>query len=336
MKKKKESLLLGEILKKIAPHIGAKVLIEPEWGNAIQITFAGGKRSYVRYNTMDLNPVGAADIAKDKGYANFFMEQLGYRVVPHSMTFFSKAWGEAIGCTNRTIDDAYKLAQRISFPVVVKPNSGSQGTGVALVHTKHEFYRALKAIFKKDRVALIQKFVPGKDYRLVVLDSKVISAYERLPLSIVGNAKSSILQLLSAKKEQFVKEKRDTYIRMDDPRISHKLSRQGLSFDSVPKKGEKIYLLDNANLSTGGDAVDVTSIVHPDFAKLAVKLTKDMGLRLCGVDLMVDGDISEKPDKYWILEINAAPGLDHYVKTGKKQEEIVEALYLEVLKSLDK
>jgi len=61
-----------------------------------------------------------------------------------------------------------------------------------------------------------------------------------------------------------------------------------------------------------------------------------MGLRLCGVDLMVHGDIRENPKKYWVLEINAAPGLDHYVKTGKAQQKIVEDLYLKVLKSLQK
>jgi D-alanine-D-alanine ligase-like ATP-grasp enzyme len=63
--------------------------------------------------------------------------------------------------------------------------------------------------------------------------------------------------------------------------------------------------------------VDVTDKVHPAFRDLAVKLTRDMGLRLCGVDLMIDGDVGQKPNAYWILEINAAPGLDHYAKIGQ-------------------
>lgn len=82
--------------------------------------------------------------------------------------------------------------------------------------------------------------------------------------------------------------------------------------------------------------MDVTSAVHPAFRQMAVKLTKDMGLRLCGVDLMIDGEISQKPNTYWILEINSAPGLDHYAKVGKAQERIVEKLYLEVLKSMER
>ena len=76
--------------------------------------------------------------------------------------------------------------------------------------------------------------------------------------------------------------------------------------------------------------------MHADFKKLAVKLTKDMGLRLCGVDIMIDGNITESANKHWILEINAAPGLDHYVTTGKAQRKIVEDMYLKVLKALDR
>jgi D-alanine-D-alanine ligase-like ATP-grasp enzyme len=81
--------------------------------------------------------------------------------------------------------------------------------------------------------------------------------------------------------------------------------------------------------------VDVTNAIHADFKELAIQLTKDMGLRICGVDLIVDGDITRKPGKFWILEINAAPGLDHYVTTGKTQQKIVEDMYLEVLKALE-
>lgn len=139
---KKESLVLGKLLRKIAPRIGATVFLEPEWDIAGQITFKSGKHSYFRYNTLDLNPVGASDVAKDKDYANLFMRRLGYPVVPGSKTFFSKEWSEAIGISHRAIDDAYAYAKHLGFPVVVKPNSGSQGSGVAIVHNRREFYRA--------------------------------------------------------------------------------------------------------------------------------------------------------------------------------------------------
>ena len=341
MKKKSEHLVLAGLLKKLAPRIGARVLLEPEWKIAGQIQFGNGRNSYFRYNTLDLNPVGASDIAKDKDYANFFMRAMGYPTV-RGKSFFSDEWCEAIG-SKRNIHAAYRYAQTLGFPLIVKPNSGTQGTDVALVHTKKDFYRAMKQIFKHDRIALAQTYVPrpasagqGRDYRIVVLDKEIISAYERIPLNVIGDGRLTIRQLLARKARAFVASSRDTRIDMKDPRIKNKLHQQGFTLLSKPARGERVFLLDNANLSSGGDAVDVTNKIHPAFAKLAVKLTKDMGLRLCGVDLMIAGNVAQKPQKYWILEINAAPGLDHYVKTGKAQQKIVENLYLKVLRHLAK
>jgi len=332
---KKEALMLARMLEKIAPRIGATVLVEPQWRIAGQITFANGRRSYFRYNTLDLNPIGASDIAKDKDWANFFMAKMGYPLVPGTRKFYSDHWGQAIGSPARNIDAAYRYARTLGFPVVIKPNSGSQGVGVAFVHNRQEFYRAMRAIFKTDKVALVQRPVSGRDYRLVVLDSRIVSAYERIPLNVVGDGRSTIRRLLRDKQRAFLLAKRDTQIKADDPRILEKLRHQGLTFRSVPARKERIFLLDNANLSTGGDSVDVTAIVHPDFKKIAVALTRDMGLRMCGVDLMIAGAIDAPARNYWVLEINAAPGLDHYAKTGKAQERIVEDLYLEVLKHLE-
>lgn len=333
-RQQKESLLLPHLLKKIAPTIGAKVYIEPEWGIAGQITFHDGRKRYFRYNTLDLNPVGASDIAKDKDYANLFMKRMGYPIVV-GRAFYSNDWCRQIG-SKRDIHAAYAYARKLGLPVVVKPNEGSHGSGVFLVRNKQEFMRAMRHILKADRVALVQRVVRGKDYRIVVLDSKVISAYERIPLSVVGDGSSSIKELLKKKQKRFRAGGRDTRIRLDDIRISHKLGMQKLALRSVPERGKRIYLLDNANLSSGGDAVDVTKPIHPEFKKIAVKLTRDMGLRLSGVDLMVAGDIRNAPRKYWVLEINAAPGLDHYVQTGAAQQKIVENLYLKVLRSMAK
>ena len=332
--KKKELVgpLLGQIFRKLAPKLGATILIEPEWCVVGQITFKNGRRRYFRGSTLDLNPVGASEIAKDKDYAAFFMKRMGYPTVP-GKTFFSRAHCRAIG-SRRDIDAAYRYAVKIGFPVVVKPNSGSQGVGMAKAYTKREFYQAMRFVFARDRVALVQLPVHGRDYRLVVLDGKVISAYERIPLNVVGDGRSTVRQLLTKKQKGFAASGRDTIIRAEDKRIAYNLKRQGLNMRSILAGGQRIYLLDNANLSSGGDAIDVTGTIHPGFKKMAVRLTRDMGLRICGVDLMVNGDITAKPSTYWVLEVNAAPGLDHYVKTGKAQQKIVEDMYLKVLKAM--
>ncbi len=332
-KKKLVGPLLRQIFQKIAPKIGATIVMEPEWNVVGQIIFKNGRKRYFRGSTLDLNPVGASDIAKDKGYAAFFMNRMGYPTVP-GKTFFSSEHCRAIG-SRRNIDAAYRYAAEIGFPVVVKPNSGTQGVGMAKVYTRRDFYRAMRFVFARDKVALVQIPVSGKDYRIVVLDKKVISAYERIPLNVVGDGRSTVRRLLAKKQKRFAATGRDTIVRAEDLRIADNLKRQGLTMRSVIPQGEKIYLLDNANLSSGGDALDVTKIIHPRFKKIAVRLTEDMGLRICGVDLMVDGDITEKPFTYWVLEVNAAPGLDHYAKTGKVQERIVEDMYRKVLKAME-
>lgn len=332
----KECLIMGQILQKIAPKIGAKVYLEPKWHIAGQIIFKNGRHSYFRYNTLDLNPVGAADIAKDKDYAHHFMKKMSYSIIPGSKTFFNNHFSQILKIKKRDQTGAYAYAKKLGLPVIIKPNSGSQGIGVALVHNQQEFNQGMKEIFKHDHVALVQKYIQGDDYRLIVLDDQVISAYRRLALSVKGDGKNNITQLLKIKQAVFNKQGRDTQIKLSDYRIINKLKHQGLTMSSIPKKGEKIYLLDNANLSTGGDALDVTDIIHASYKKLAVKLTRDMGLRFCGVDLLIKGEIDKPLQKYEIIEINAAPGLDHYFKSGKKQAKIVEDLYLQVLKSLDK
>src|SRR3989344_3211494 len=143
MKKKTVTPLIGQVLRKIAPRIGATVIMEPKWNIVGQVVYKSGQRRYFRHSSLDLNSLGASEVAKDKDYANLFMKKMGYPTVPGSKTFYSNEWTKAIGSPRRAIDAAYRYAEKLGFPVIVKPNSGSQGAGVALVHTRREFYRAM-------------------------------------------------------------------------------------------------------------------------------------------------------------------------------------------------
>ncbi len=323
---------LGPILKKLAPKVGAKIIVEPKWGLVGQISFSNGVKRYFRYSSLDLNPLGASAISKDKDYANFFMSKMGYPIIS-GKAFCSPIWAKTIGQKQKD-QEAYQYAKEIGFPLIAKPNSGSQGNGVFLANNKIELKRALKYIFDRDNIALIQKFISGNDYRIVVLDNKIISAYQRIPFCIIGNSKDTIDKLIKNKLKNLASLNRPVNVKVDDLRVIQNLKRQKLNLKSVLKKDKKIYLLNNANLSSGGEAIEVTKKIHPDFKKLAIKLTKDMGLRLCGVDLIVQGEISLPAKKYQVIEINAAPGLDHYIKLGRAQEKIVERMYLEVLKAM--
>jgi len=334
---KKQLPYLTGLITKLAPKIGAKVVVEPEWGITAQIIYKNGVVRSLRMYSLDLNHIASADVARDKDFAKFFMSKKGYPIAK-GVTISEDNWAKILK-SNRTILFGINYAKKLGYPVIVKPNSKSQGVGVSLVENKNELTKALQVVFKGDRVAIIEKYLPGKDYRIVVLDGKIISAYERKPLSIIGNGKQSIFSLLKQKQKLFIKLGRDTRINFEDPRIKMKLKRQGFSFKTILPKNTQIFLLDNANLSSGGEARDVTNIIHSSFRKIAVNLTHHMGLRIAGVDIMITkGDITKnvKNCSYYIIEINAAPGLDHYVTTGAKQRKNVEAMYLKVLKALGK
>lgn len=330
----KMTSLASEIIAQVAPKLGLIVNIEPEYRYVGQILTPDGRKFYFRNTNFDLNGQGASEMARDKDYANYYMKLMGYNV-PEGRAFYSPRWCKSIG-SDQNIDAGYTYAHDRGFPVIVKPNSKSQGFGVAKVYTKTEYYRAMRYVFNEahDRVGVVQDVINGDDYRIVVLDDEIISAYRRVPLSITGDGKHSIIQLIEKKQQEFNKRQRDTIIPIDDYRIPAKLQRSKMTMASIPERRQTIPLLDNSNLSTGGEAVDVTDSIHPTFSDLAIRLTKDMGLRYCGVDLMTPDPIDQPLQHYTIIEINAAPGVDHYAESGPHQKQIVESMYEKILKAM--
>lgn len=281
-----------------------------------------------------MNGAGSAEIATDKAFAAYFLARLGYPTVPGE-TFYSDGWCRVLG-SERNADAAYAHAKAIGFPTIVKPNSKSLGAGVAKVHDRREFDRALRGVFVDagDRVALVQPFVAGDDYRIVVFENEVIAAYRRLPLSVVGDGLATVRDLLARRAEELRASQRDTRLSVDDRRIAARLRRLGLSGGSILAAGQQVVLLDNANLSTGGEPVDVTESLHSGYAALALGATRDLGLGYAGVDVLTRGRIDEPPHDHVVLEVNPGPGLDHYARLGPQQRARAARLYELILRRL--
>lgn len=334
---KPEAHFIAAMFKKIGREEGIEVRLEPVWKHVGKIIRPDGTVNYFRGANFDLNGQGAAEIAADKGYTAYFLKQAGYRIIP-TKTFHSPAFAKLLKSRN-TPAAAYQYAKNVvGLPVIIKPNSSSQGTFVCLVDDKRTFRRVANKICQIDRNFLVQPFISGRDYRVVVLDGKVISAYERLPLTVRGDGLSAINELLDEKQKKYQASGRDTVIDKNDFRLDLKLKRQGLKRTTVLPRGQVRALLDNCNLSTGGQAIDVTEKIHATFKKLAINIARDMALRYCGVDLMVQKDISEpfnkKTNNYWVLEVNASPGLDHYAQSGARRRRIVKEMYRRILRKL--
>ncbi len=323
---------VSSIILETAPEFGFRVSLDPVYGRAGQLTAPDGRRFYFRGTIFDLNTLGASEVARDKDYAAYFMESLGYPV-PEGRAFYSDRTCEWLG-SDLNKAAAYDYALKLRFPVIVKPNSRSQGRGVQKVHGEQEFFEAVETVFNYDKVVLVQRPIAGADYRILVLDDEVIAAYRRTPLAVVGDGESTIFDLLARKQEQFSVDGRDTKINIRDRRIQAKLSNSQLGMSSVPGKGESVYLLDNANLSSGGDAEDVTDQIDECIKEVAIRLTSDMGLRFCGVDVITPDPIDQLVRDYTVIEINSTPGVDYYTKMGIQQQLIVKNLYRKVLSAL--
>ncbi|MTJ12410.1 cyanophycin synthetase [Anabaena sp. UHCC 0187] len=323
---------ITSIIKKVALQIGAVVLVEPEYEFVGHITFKNGKRSVFSYAKLDINGLASADLAKDKAYANFFLKQFGYRVTEGKTFFADKLCAKL--ANPRNIDDGFNYAQSMGFPVIVKPLNLSQGILVTKVYNQAEYYDVANKIFQIKSGLIVEKFYSGNDYRIVVLDNEVIAAYQRIPLFVLGNGKSNVLELLQQKQAKFISAGRKNVVKFDDFRIFQKLQTQNLDWDSVIPHDHIVYLLDSANLSSGGEAVDFSDNIHPDFQKLAINITKDIGLRLAGVDILTH-DITMPMVDYTLIEVNGSPGLNHYAASGEVAAKRVEELYLKILQALE-
>ena len=234
----------------------------------------------------------------------------------HQAKAVLKAYGVPVprGRPVDSAEDAWAAAQDIGLPVVVKPRDGNQGKGVVdNIRTREEVMQANNSALEYRDDIMVESFLPGSDYRLLVVGDRMVAAARREPPLVVGDGKSSVRQLVD--KVNSDPRRGDghatslTKIRFDDIALA-RLKEQGFDADSVPTKGARVVLRNNANLSTGGTATDVTDDVHPEVAARAVMAAQMVGLDVCGVDVVCESVLKPLEEQNGgIVEVNAAPGL---------------------------
>lgn len=325
------------LVREVCEELGLIVWIEPDYGYVGYIEYPHGKRHLFRNTNFNVNPLWSIEICKDKEYSALFLKKFGYKV-PEGEVFFSDTLNKNIW-KQKTVEDGRIYARSLWFPCIIKPNNLSQWSWVRKLMNEDEYSDAVEDILQKSNVFRIERFSSGNDYRVVVFDDEIISAYQRIPLFVVWDGIQTIAELLSTKQELFIKEGRDTIIDISDPRMQILLDRKWYSFDTILDHYEEFQLLDNANLSTGWESIDVTTTLHDDFKNIAIQATKDMWLRLCGVDFIVDDitkSLNENHEKYIIIEINEAPWLDNYMSAWSTQRNNVKDLYRKIIVALSK
>ncbi|GIM46032.1 cyanophycin synthetase [Collibacillus ludicampi] len=232
--------------------------------------------------------------------------------------------------------EALDLLKEIGKPVVIKPYDGNQGRGVSLcLNTPAEVRRAFQLAKQEAERVIVEEYIEGRHYRIMVVGGQVVAAAERLPAHVIGDGKHTIEQLITRENNNPLRgeghEKPLTKIKVDELVLSY-LARMGRRLSDIPAPDELVYLRDNANLSTGGIAIDVTSSIHPENVRLCERIATVIGLDVCGIDLVLK-DISQPMGEGGaVIEVNAAPGIrmHHFPSVGQPRnvgDAIVEMLF---------
>src|SRR5450830_1257824 len=239
-----------------------------------------------------------------------------------------------------TPDDAWAAALEIGLPVVLKPQDGNQGKGVTVnIVDRAHLDLAYKAAADIGEV-LVEKYLPGNDFRLLVVGDRLVAAARRDPPQVIGDGVHTVRELVdivNADPRRGVGHATSlTKIRFDDIAIA-RLALQDLKPESVPPKGQRVILRNNANLSTGGTATDVTDDVHPEVAARAVAAAQMVGMHICGVDVVCESVLRPLEEQHGgIVEVNAAPGLRmHLMPSFGKGRQVGEAMVSHLYNSGD-
>ena len=210
-------------------------------------------------------------------------------------------------------DDLDDVIQKIGFPIVIKPLDGNHGKGASInVKTREDAVDGLAYAKKYSHRVIVEKFITGHDFRVLIIDNKLVAAAKREPAHVKGDGKHTIQQLI----EETNKDPRRGYghenvlTQIDvDRDTTDLLEKLNYTLETVPKKGEVVYLKSTANLSTGGTSIDVTDMMHPENIFLCERISRVIGLDICGVDIMAENLTQPlKENGGCILEVNAAPG----------------------------
>ncbi len=268
-------------------------------GSLVQLGW-GKKQRRIWTAETDQTPIIAESIAQDKQLTRKLLEPLGVPV----------PYGHPV----KDAEEAWTMAQYVGLPVVVKPQFGNQGRGVATnLTTREQVTAAYEAARAQSEFIMVEKFIQGQDYRVLVVGGKVAAASLREPAHVVGDGVGAIAQLVAeANKDPRRSDGHMTplsFIKLDAISLAV-LGEQGLAPESIPAAGQKVLVRRNANLSTGGTASDVTDLVHPEAAQHCIEAARAVGLDVAGVDVVCEDISLPLTDQGGaIVEVNAGPGL---------------------------
>jgi cyanophycin synthetase len=264
----------------------------------------------------------AVEIASDKEMTNQVLGDVGLPV-PKQYSVYRE-------------ESALRAAKRLGYPLVVKPYNANHGRGVSIgLTTDEQVIKAFNQAREHSRCVLLETYISGFDHRMLVVNNELVAVSKRVPGHVVGDGERTISQLVDQVNEDprrgIGHEKVLTRLELD-AQAERLLKKGGHTAETVLPAGTIFYIRSTGNLSTGGTAIDVTDIVHPDNREMAVRAAATVGLDVCGVDFLTpDISRSYKEIGGGICELNAAPGFRMHVAPSEGQPRDVAGAVIDML-----
>ena len=292
-----------DVLKEAMRHgIAIETLDEAE--NLVRLTYKDQSEVIKNGNMTRLDTLISYFVMEDKVATKKILNDVGIHV-PQGVDF--SQIDQALHYYTQLTDDAF----------VVKPKNTNYGLGITIFQQKpsqQDYEDAIKFAFEQDSHILIEEFLSGTELRFYVQGGETKGIVERQPAQVKGDGASTINQLIDEENKHPLRGVQHfapmTYLEKGEAERLQ-LAQQGYTFESIPPKGETVYLRANSNVSTGGMAIDRTTEVHPDFKAIAIKAAEALEANFCGVDLILH-DWTRPPSKdnpYGIIEANFNPAM---------------------------
>ena len=228
------------------------------------------------------------------------------------------------GLVTESPDEVEPAVLKVGLPVVIKPLDAHQGKGATInINNIDDALRAFETAREYSSRVIIEKYIQGNDYRLLIINNKFVAAARRIPAHVTGNGHSTIHDLIREVNKDprrgFGHEKVLTEIKVD-AMTRRLLDQENYTLDTILPDGKTFYLKTTANLSTGGISEDVTDTVHPTNIFIAERASKFIDLDICGIDVVAP-NLTEPINENGgvIIEVNGAPGFRMHLSPTKGQ-----------------
>jgi cyanophycin synthetase len=289
-------------------------------GSLVQLGLGRSLRR-IRATATDATSIIASDIAQDKDLTKRVLQNIGLAVPA----------GAVAGSPERAVE----IAREIGYPVMLKPLDGNQGRGISpRLDSEAEVLAAWEQAARFGRM-VVERYIDGRDHRVLVVNGKMVAVAERVPAHVVGDGSRSIRELVDEVNRDPRRGNGHSNVLTALPLDQHTeevLGRRGLSLESVPAAGERVFLRATANLSTGGTAIDRTDEIHPDNVTACEMAAGVVGLDIAGLDVLTpDISVPFEENGAVIIEINAVPGIRMHEHPSEGRPRHVAAAILDML-----